>query len=45
MLRLLEQITRTRALGQPEITTVEKGEEIIQVATREVVAFFREHKS
>ena len=42
--RSFEQITQTGALGHPERATAEKGEAIVQVATREVVAFVREFR-
>ena len=42
--RSFDQITKSGALGHPETATVEKGEAILQVATREVVAFVREFK-
>ncbi len=37
-----DQVTQTGALGHPELATADKGEEILSVATREVVAFVRE---
>ena len=40
--RTFEQYTQTGALGHPEISTPEKGEAILQAATREVIAFVRE---
>jgi creatinine amidohydrolase len=40
--RSFDQVTQTGALGSPELATVEKGEQILQVAVREVVAFVRE---
>lgn len=40
--RSFDQVTQTGALGHPELATAEKGEAILQAATREVVAFVRE---
>jgi creatinine amidohydrolase len=40
--RSFDQITHTGALGHPELATADKGEQIVQAATREVVAFVRE---
>ena len=40
--RSFDQVTQDGALGHPELSTVDKGEQILAVATREVVAFLRE---
>jgi creatinine amidohydrolase len=40
--RSFDQVTRTGALGHPELATADKGEQIVQAATREIVAFVRE---
>lgn len=40
--RSFDQITRTGALGHPELATPEKGEELFTTVTREVVALIRE---
>jgi creatinine amidohydrolase len=40
--RSFDQVTQTGALGHPELATAEKGEAILETATREVVAFVRE---
>ena len=40
--RTFEQTSLTGALGHPELATPEKGEELFEIATRELVAFIRE---
>jgi creatinine amidohydrolase len=40
--RTLDQVSRTGALGHPELATAEKGEELFTIAVREVVALIRE---
>ncbi len=40
--RTLPQASRSGALGHPELATPEKGAELFEVATREVVALIRE---
>ena len=40
--RAFEQVSETGSFGHPELATAEKGEELYQVATREIVKFVRE---
>ncbi len=40
--RSFDQVTQDGALGHPELSTADKGEQILSVATREIVAFVRE---
>jgi creatinine amidohydrolase len=40
--RAFDQVSRSGALGHPELATPEKGEMLFAVAVREVVAFIRE---
>ena len=40
--RSFDQVTKDGALGFPEVSTADKGEQILSIATREIVAFVRE---
>ncbi len=40
--RNFEQVSRTGALGHPELATAEKGEQLFSAAAREVIALVRE---
>ena len=42
VMRSFEQVTRTGALGHPEVATAEKGERLYEVVTHEFVKFVRE---